>query len=71
MVRKRKVTLEKYEVVATKDVYYGYPAKDAVIKEIDGDQYIEVIDSIVHPKVSYIKLNNLSRIGDITFDVEV
>lgn len=62
------VTLEKYENIATGDVYYGYPIKDAMKKEIDGVTYIEVTNSITRPKLSYIKLDNLRRIGEISFE---
>ncbi len=67
-MRKRLVTLEKYENIATGDIYYGYPVKEASTKLIDGITYIEVTSSITKPKISFIKLDNLRRIGQTTFE---
>lgn len=67
MARKALATLDKYENIATQDIYYGYPADKAMKKEIDGIVYMEVTNSVTRPKQFYIKEDNLRKIGEITF----
>lgn len=63
-----KVTLMKYENVTNGEVYFGYRVKDALIKEIDGIKYIEVVDTLTRPKQIWVKLDALKLIGDVMFD---
>lgn len=64
-----KVTLTKYENQKTGVVFYGYRFKDAMKKEIDGEQYMEVTSSVVKPKMHWVRVDNLKEVGKITFDV--
>jgi hypothetical protein len=64
----RKVTLTKYENMATGEIYFGYRAKDALIKVIEGVEYMEVTPSILRPKQMWVKLDSLRVAGDVTFD---
>lgn len=68
-MRKKIATLDKYENIATGDIYYGYPLKDAMKKDIEGVTYIEMTNSVTRPKMVYVKMDNLRRIGEITFEV--
>jgi len=64
----RKVTLTKYENLTTHEIFFGFRTKDALIKNIDGVDYMEVTPSITRPKQMWVKLDSLAVIGDITFD---
>jgi hypothetical protein len=64
----RKVTLFKYENIATGEMYYGYRQKDALTKEIEGSVYMEVTPSITRPKQMWVKMDALRVAGEITFD---
>lgn len=65
---RRKVTLSKYENIATGEIYFGYRIKDALKKEIEGVVYMEVTASITRPKQMWVKLDALREVGDVTFD---
>jgi hypothetical protein len=68
-VKRKSVTqLVKYENVATGDVFYGYPIQEAVRKEIDGVTYIEITDSITKPKMAFVKLENLKKVGTVSVE---
>lgn len=66
--RKRQVTLIRYENISSGNIYFGFKKKDALLKEIDGETYMEVTPSTIRPKASWVKMDNLREIGLITFD---
>lgn len=60
-----KVKFIKYEAQATGDQFYALE-EDAVVKEIDGDHFIEVttdINNINSKTVFMVKTDTLTRIG--------
>lgn len=67
---RKKVVLIKYENIATGDIYFGYPIKDAVTKDIDGIIYLEVTDSLTKPKQRFVKMDNIRKIGEVNYTVE-
>ena len=67
-MRKSQTTLEKYEVIATGEIYYGYHLKEAMTKDIDGVKYVELTNSLSRPKQFFLRADSLKHIGHITFD---
>jgi hypothetical protein len=66
--RKRQVTLIRYENISSGNIFFGFKKKDALLKEIDGETYMEVTPSTIRPKPHWVRIDNLREIGLITFD---
>jgi hypothetical protein len=59
------VTLDKYMVIATGEIFFAYQGKDAKIKHIDGEEFIEVTSD--WRRTHFIKKSSLTRVGSIVF----
>jgi len=67
-MKKPQVTLMKYENTSNSIIYFGYKKEECMCKEIDGIMYMEVCDSIVRPKIQWVRMDQMTEVGTITFD---
>ena len=66
---KRTVKLTRYEGIASGTIYFGYDIKDATTKDIDGVKYIEVADSLVCPKIFFVRYDTIKETGVVEVEV--